>query len=46
VVEFAAVQNSKDLLRSLLVQLELIEAPEANVESAKSSVLACLKQLR
>lgn len=46
VSEFAAVQNSKDLLRSLLVQLELIEGPEPHAESAKSSILACLKQLR
>jgi hypothetical protein len=44
--EFAAVQNSKDLLRSLLVQLYLIDQPEANVESAKTMVLNCLKQIR
>jgi hypothetical protein len=44
--QYEAVQNAKDLLRSLFVQLNLLEQREANVESAKSLVLGCLKQLR
>jgi hypothetical protein len=46
VVEFASVQNAKDLLRSLLVQLESLDQPPATLDSAKRSVLDSLKQLR
>jgi hypothetical protein len=44
--EFAAMQNAKDLLRSLFVQMNLTQAQETNEEPTKAAVLGCLKQLR
>lgn len=46
VSEFASVQNAKDLLRSLLAQLDSIEQPEAAAQRARRSLLDSLKQLR
>ncbi|HWC16680.1 MAG TPA: DUF2785 domain-containing protein [Terriglobales bacterium] len=46
VAEFASVQNANDLLRGLLVQLDLSEQPDAMTQAARRSVLDSLKQLR
>ena len=43
--KFAELENSKELLRNLVVQLSLIEQPSPAVEDAKKKVLECLAQL-
>lgn len=43
--KFAELENSKELLRNLVVQLSLIEHPSPAVEDIKTKVLACLAQL-
>lgn len=43
---FAAVQNGKDLLRSLLAQIELVDKPEPTLDRVKQSILATLKKIR
>src|SRR5690348_4214516 len=43
--EFAAIQNAKDLLRSLVVQINFVDHAEAAAESAKQSILATLKRM-
>jgi len=45
VTEFAAVQNTKDLLRSLVVQLSLSGQTEPDSNQVKEMILGCLKQL-
>lgn len=44
--KFAAVQNSKDLLRSLAVQIKLLDTAAPFAEPAQTSVLATLKRMR
>lgn len=43
---FAAVQNSKDLLRSLIVQIKLLDTGAPSAGAAETSVLATLKRMR
>lgn len=43
---FTAVQNAKDLLRSLVVQINLLDTAGPVVKTAESSILATLKRMR
>lgn len=43
--QFAAIQNTKDLLRSVVVQLDSSEQLDSKTENAKQATLACLRKL-
>jgi hypothetical protein len=43
---FAAVQNAKDLRRSLVVQINLLDPASLPAKRAASSILATLKRMR
>jgi hypothetical protein len=43
---FASVQNAKDLLRTLVVQIDLLDSASPTVKTTESSILATLKRMR